>query len=800
MADDHIKHLHRLTLNERVLLPEDGLLLGNGDLSVSVYQTADRMIWRFGKGDVWDRRLDLSDDPKPAHINEVARGIREEGWKCGPYGGPVEATKGTDNPQRMKELCKGCPPSYHERPYPCPKPVGELALYLPADLVGLKISQELVIEEALLKITCEWPSGVKLTVTSFIPTVANVLALKWKLENWNERTRTGFDQPVRFGLYRWADPTVQEFGVRFFGDFRHRSFYGFTGNDKVSPLDPPSVKQAGGLHYIEQAFSADPTFPNGFYCLMAPFMPRATIEPVDMRPINEARLHLMPDPGAQEGEFWIGVATTSDPAGPLETLKSFESLTFDGLSRSNASAAVEFWSKSRVRCSDPLLENLWYENLHARRSAFRAGTVPPGLFLPSTVRDYSHWHGDYHTNYNIQSPFLGDYTANHLELGDSYFNVMDFFLYMGKKLARDYYGCRGVFIQLTGYPILAADDPLGCLPMGRMAYMTGWASNPYWYRYRSTMDLDWLRQIGYPALRDCALFYTDFLKKGEDGLFHAFPSNQGEDGFTGEAQPYTDRSQIIRHARYTLKCAILAAEVLEIDPDLRAEWSQRIKYLAPEDGSLEQDRLIAQLEGSESLPPEFIIFDGKVPPPADAPSFFADLTSETWLWYAGKLPYIWMQEIRSKRFRPDRDYDQVRNHLVRWRRPNGVLCGMALSNYGHCGAFTETLSIFAPVQEMMLQSWDDIIRVFPAWPQSLEAEFDSLRAFGAFLVTAARSTQKVTRFEIFSEKGGPCRIQNPWPGTQITVQDDRGRTIPVSAEAGGIWSFQTTAGIKYFIA
>ena len=94
--------VHTLELHERLLCPDDGLLLGNGDLSVSVYQDADRLVWRFGKGDVWDRRLDLSDDPQPAHISEIAHGLKVEGWKCPPYGdGPVEATRGTQNPQRM---------------------------------------------------------------------------------------------------------------------------------------------------------------------------------------------------------------------------------------------------------------------------------------------------------------------------------------------------------------------------------------------------------------------------------------------------------------------------------------------------------------------------------------------------------------------------------------------------------------------------------------------------------------------------------------------------------------------------
>jgi hypothetical protein len=106
-------------------------------------------------------------------------------------------------------------------------------------------------------------------------------------------------------------------------------------------------------------------------------------------------------------------------------------------------------------------------------AVFRAGLVSRAGrkgYLPSTVGDYSHWHGDYHTNYNLQEPFWGDYTANHLELGDNYFDAVRFFLPIGRKIARDYYRCRGVFIQLSGYPIDAADDPLGAVPMGRMAY------------------------------------------------------------------------------------------------------------------------------------------------------------------------------------------------------------------------------------------------------------------------------------------------------------------------------------------
>ena len=149
LADGHVIEPER-----PILAAEEGLLLGNGDLSVSVYQTADQIIWRFGKGDVWDRRLDLSDDPKPAHISKIAHGIEVEGWKCPPYGaarrGHAEAREPRADAGNLPKL----PPSYVKRPYPCPKPVGELALHFPPDQMGMTIRAASLIEEAKLLIEC----------------------------------------------------------------------------------------------------------------------------------------------------------------------------------------------------------------------------------------------------------------------------------------------------------------------------------------------------------------------------------------------------------------------------------------------------------------------------------------------------------------------------------------------------------------------------------------------------------------------------------------------------------------------
>ncbi len=797
---------HVTAIDEFVLVPEDGLVLGNGDLSASIYQGADAVLWRLGKGDVWDRRIDRSDDPPAARIDEVARGIREEGWKCPPYGGPVEATKGTKNPARMREICQAVPPSYRARPYPCPKPVGEVALRIPADLPGLRIRQRLAIEEARAEVECSWPSGVRVRVESFIPPRTNVLVLRWRIEGWNDATRAGNNvPPLWLSLYRWADPPIAAYAARLWGDWRHDAFMACV-SPKTTPLPPPTVRTEDGRPLIVQAFPADPTFPGGFECLAAPLAPGARIEAVGSSPGGEARLHILPSADACEGLVVIAVATTGDGGDAARSLREIVQAGGDlpaavrSWDEETRSAAREFWSRSRVAIADPRLEQLWYETFHIRRATNRPGKYPPGLMLPSTVGDYSHWHGDYHTNYNLQEPFWGDLCANHVDLSDAYLDAIGPLVEVGRKIARDYYACRGTFIQLSGYPMRMDDDPLGCVPMGRMAYMTGWAVNQLWWRYLHTLDREWLREKGWPIIRDCALFYTDFMTKGGDGLWHVFPSNQGEDGFSGDPKDFTDRPQVMAHLRYCLRAAIEASEALGVEPELRQAWRDRLENCAGDDGQPPQKLEGIAGECARRCPPELGPGRPYVARRAegDGPGWPPE-GDGAWTWYFGQYSWMAIRRLRAGDWSPERDFAAFRRMVERWRRPGGILGGMAVANYGRAGAWTESLGVAAALQEMMLQSWDGALRIFPGWPGGVDCTFQDFRGEGAFLVSAEWKSGAVARLEVRSEKGGRCRLYSPWP-EGVAVIDNGGRRVPVENDQWGRAGFDAAPGGVYRIA
>ena len=800
---------HVRVIDGPVMAAEEGLLLGNGDLSVSAYQNADGIVFRFGKGDVWDRRLMTNDCMRPATIAEFRNGILNEGWQCYPFDGKgTIATKGTKDEKRMRELCNDGVTPNKNWPYPCPKPTGELHMRLPTDIAGyMRTTQKLFIEEGRLEITCVWPDGIKIVADAVIAPDSNVFSLGWKVEGWTDDTFMGRGRqaiPVWFNLWRWQDPDYLEWAKERAALYRHDGWLNQAKrNPDITPLPAPTAFEKGDDACVEQGFYPDPLFTEGFRCRLTFFADPAKVGKPRMNPNNprgDAYVSLMPSKAACEGgasgEIAVTVTTSRDTS--LDAPKPKTHTEY--VAAAKASAA-EYWKSGLAFPQDKFLEDLWYATYHARRCVLRGGTVPPGLFLPSTVQDYSHWHGDYHANYNMQSIYWGDFTANRLEQADAYCDCVDFYIPIGRKIAKDYYNGRGVFIQLEGFPIKALDDYAGRLPLGRMAYMTGWFMTRYWEYYQFTRDKEWLRTRGYPFIRDCALFYLDFLRKAphpdlppelKDGKYHAFPSICGESGINDPLK-LADGWQVMIHCRHSLWAAIQAAKILGVDEDLRRDWQDRLDNLTGQWGPDKKAAPYAQY-CTYAMQPEHTRYispykygeddwDGKLNP-RGAKSYDC--------WYIG-IGTIWKYGVpRTNSCKPSKTYAEFRRTLAAWTHANGLVWGMAIANYGRSGAWSETLSVMSPFQEMMLQSWDGAVNVFPRWPKDKDAEFRNWRAQGAFIVSAEHKGGAIIRCDITSEKGEDCIMHGQW-----NVLDADGKEIATDTDEFGRLRFKTVAGGKY---
>ena len=76
-------------------------------------------------------------------------------------------------------------------------------------------------------------------------------------------------------------------------------------------------------------------------------------------------------------------------------------------------------------------------------------------------------------------------------------------------------------------------------------------------------------------------------------------------------------------------------------------------------------------------------------------------------------------------------------------------------------------SLFAAksLQDMLIQSWGDCIRIFPAMPSEWkESLFYDLRAEGAFLVSAFRNNGTTSWVKIKSLAGEPCKVRPGFTG------------------------------------
>jgi hypothetical protein len=323
----------------------------------------------------------------------------------------------------------------------------------------------------------------------------------------------------------------------------------------------------------------------------------------------------------------------------------------------------------------------------------------------------------------------------------------------------------------------------------------------YWLRYEYTQDESWLRTKAYPMIKGVAEFYRNFpnVKKEKDGRYHIHHINDNESVWGGH-----NTVEEISSMMGIFPVAIKAAEILNVDNDLRESWKEFVTNLSPLPMSTDYNKS-GNPHWVRSLPPMVQGNGDRNPDPNTMPVWLFDLstlesdkkvleiantTFDTYfpsginaqakIYVLSKLPVAGSLLGRSESTR----YlllNQIRTAEVEVM-PNRMDLreGFQTTSIQRLGRAAEALQ-YALCQSIPSSPGEDpVLHIFSAWPGEWDAQY-TLLGRNAFLVSSSVRKGLIDFVEVISQAGKELRIKNPWPGNEVIIYRN-GKELNVSKQ------------------
>jgi len=773
----------------------EGMLLGNGDLGLCVTVRPDALGLHLGKEDSWDIRVSEDHYPHVLHFRDLLELWRRAGEEAKRQGRPdmLHLETGIDF---FREYTAKVRSSY-AKPWPRPWPCGIVWIHWDSRMTRL-VRQTLDIADGTLLVELEhdpWRGAPRrLSLLCFVNQHTGHVSV-------STRGPAPFLSVAYYpNVDREAALPAPELDARAgegFAEFACYQRFPAVAPTEAQPEPPPSEldRSFALCGRLSGDWRVEPSGPGPLRALLAPTRPQpfrldlTLFTPRD-RPDNRAY-------AAREAARLSGI-----PVGELR--------------RTSAEWWRGFWSRSAVEFQDRELERIWYQNQYWLACCLREGKVAPGLFGNWTSgRIGAAWHGDYHMNYNTQQVFWGVFSSNHVEQHLPYVELCENLLPLAEAYAREKFSLPGAFFPHSAYPVPSRTIAYPVPPWGYEVCETPWTVQSLWWHYLYTLDEAFLRRA-YPLLRAAARFLAAYLSRGQDGRYHVVPTVSPENwGFTVDFRLNRDCIMDLALTRFVLKAAAEAARILDEDAPERARWLEIEAQMAPYPkakgpfGEVWLDVVDAPVEYVYNVPVTLApVFPGEQVG-LDVGRDQLEIARRTArvVRLEGGNDLVFQPLIRARLGMLDLEWFQreVRYSML----PNGVAQDRVRQIGGRyrdgtdfdfmmrMGIWTENLSLPAVLNECMLQSYAGVIRLFPNTRGMGPARFRNLRAAGAFLVSAAWDGAAVREVEIFSEKGAPARVANPWPDARPrVVRAADGGAVEARLERG-VLIFPTAGGQRY---
>ncbi|WP_159470532.1 glycosyl hydrolase family 95 catalytic domain-containing protein [Dyadobacter sp. 3J3] len=191
---------------------------------------------------------------------------------------------------------------------------------------------------------------------------------------------------------------------------------------------------------------------------------------------------------------------------------------------------------------DPKLETLYYQYgryllISSSRAALPGVPAGPPANLQGIWNKEMRppWSSNYTININTQMNYWPVEVTNLSEMHTPLLTWIKDLSETGKVTAKEFYGAKG-WVAHHNADIWGLSNPVGNVgdgdPVWANWYMgANWLCQHLWEHYRFSGDKTFLKEKGYPVMKEAALFTLDWLVEDENGYLVTAPSTSPENKF-----------------------------------------------------------------------------------------------------------------------------------------------------------------------------------------------------------------------------------------------------------------------------
>jgi len=463
--------------------------------------------------------------------------------------------------------------------------------------------------------------------------------------------------------------------------------------------------------------------------------------------------------------------------------KSLETLLKSGFENNKKSHLAwweQFWTKSNLKVPDPVLQHQWEMEQYKFGSSARENTPPISLQAVWSADNgrIPPWKGDFHHDLNTQLSYWPSYSANHLDEAMGYLNHFETNKENYKRYTKQFFGKEG--IAVPGVTTLDGTEMGGWIQYSLSPTVSAWISQHYYLQWRYSMDKKFLKEKAYPWIKSTAQFLEQIsVLDAETGKRKIVISSSPEINDNDISAWFTKTSNYdLSLMQYNFKVAAELANELNLKEDAK-HWQEMYAQL-PELALSEKKELMVTPDFPYSSSHRHFSHMMAIHPLGlvkwedsetskeiiqSSIKLLDNIGPKGWVGYS----YSWLGNLKARA----KDGEGAAKALTIFAKAfcssnsfhvNGDQTKSGYSD-AHYRPFTleGNFAFASGLQEMLMQSHAGFLEIFPAIPNNWDnVSFQTLRAEGAYLVSAEKENGKLKSLKIQSEKGGTLKIKANW--------------------------------------